>query len=65
MQQFLAEKNICHPSITISPDLALSDIRLFPILKMGLKVTCFTAMVSKQLNATAEFESNGSLLPLL
>ena len=42
VQRFLAEKSI--PVITqppYSPDLAPSDFRLFPILKMGLKGTRF------------------------
>jgi hypothetical protein len=55
VQQFLTEKSI--PVITqplYSPDLALSDFWLFPILKMGLKETHFATMEDIKSNAAAE-----------
>jgi hypothetical protein len=55
VQQFLAEENI--PVITQppkSPDLAPSDFRLFPTLKMGLKGTHFATMEDTKWNTTAE-----------
>jgi transposase len=54
VQQFLAEKSI--PVITqppYSPDLAPSEFRLFPILKMGLKGTRFATLEDIKSNATA------------
>jgi hypothetical protein len=55
VQQFLSERNI--PVITQplhSPDLTPSDFRLFPTLKIGLKVTHFTTMEDIKSNVMAE-----------
>jgi transposase len=53
--QFIAEKSI---SVIVQPpyslDLVLSDIWLFPALKMGLKGACFTTMEDKKSNVTAK-----------
>ncbi|PNF25580.1 hypothetical protein B7P43_G03820 [Cryptotermes secundus] len=54
VQQFLAEKNIS--TITqppYSPDLAPSDFRLLPTLKMGLKGTRYPTMEDTKSNVTA------------
>jgi hypothetical protein len=37
-----------------SSDLAPSDFSLFPVLKMGLKGTCFATTEDIKLNVTAE-----------
>jgi hypothetical protein len=55
VQQFIDEINI--PAITQpphSPDLALSDFWMSPILKMGLNGTHFATMEYVKSNATAE-----------
>ena len=57
VQQFLAEKSI--PIVTQppqSPDLAPSDVWLFPTLKMGLKGTHFANTEDIKWNATAELQ---------
>jgi hypothetical protein len=55
MQQFLAKQNI--PVITqppYSPDLILSDIWLFPALKIGLKGMRFAIMEDIKPNETTK-----------
>jgi hypothetical protein len=64
--QFLVEKSI--PVITqpsYSPDLAPSDFRLFPTLKMGLKGTRFATMEDIEPDGRTAEVSKRSLHPVL
>jgi hypothetical protein len=57
VQQFLVNKNI--PVISQPPyslNLVLSDFRLFPTLKMGLKGTRFATIEDIKSNAMARLE---------
>jgi hypothetical protein len=57
VQQFLAMKNITVIAQPLySPDLAPSDIWLFPTMKTDLQGACFTAMEHTELNVMTELQ---------